>query len=100
MYVQSLLLVISGTPIINLKKRTKANHSTQNHSEVPTRDEDWPTLETIIAFRDRVRARLMRLYADLRAGRVKLSRNIARTLCYTLEHEGFHVEVSCLAVMA
>ncbi|KAI5890367.1 uncharacterized protein SCHCODRAFT_02669525 [Schizophyllum commune H4-8] len=63
-----------------------------NHSEVPTRDEDWPTLETIIAFRDRVRARLMRLYADLRAGRVALSRNIARTLCYTLEHEGFHVE--------
>ncbi|KAL1710676.1 C-type lectin protein [Schizophyllum commune] len=63
-----------------------------NHSEVPTRDEDWPTLETIIAFRDRVRARLMRLYADLRAGRVALSRNIARTLAYTLEHEGFHVE--------
>ncbi|KAL1750928.1 C-type lectin protein [Schizophyllum commune] len=63
-----------------------------NHSEVPTRDEDWPTLETIIAFRDRVRARLLRLYADLRAGRVKLSRNIARTLAYTLEHEGFHVE--------
>ncbi|KAL1696034.1 C-type lectin protein [Schizophyllum commune] len=63
-----------------------------NHSEVPTRDEDWPTLETIIAFRDRVRARLMRLYTDLRAGRVKLSRNIARTLAYTLEHEGFHVE--------
>ncbi|KAL1660365.1 C-type lectin protein [Schizophyllum commune] len=63
-----------------------------NHSEVPTRNEDWPTLETIIAFRDRVRARLMRLYADLRAGRVALSRNIARTLAYTLEHEGFHVE--------
>ncbi|KAL1681839.1 C-type lectin protein [Schizophyllum commune] len=63
-----------------------------NHSEVPTRDEDWPTLDTIIAFRDRVRARLMRLYADMRAGRVKLSRNIARTLSYTLEHEGFHVE--------
>ncbi|KAL1723779.1 C-type lectin protein [Schizophyllum commune] len=63
-----------------------------NHSEVPTRDEDWPTLEQILAFRDRVRARLMRLYADLRAGRVKLSRNIARTLSYTLEHEGFHVE--------
>ena len=76
------------------ERRAKTNAPTQNHSEVPTRDEDWPTLETIIAFRDRVRARLMRLYADLRAGRVKLSRNIARTLCYTLEHEGFHVEVS------
>ncbi|KAL1746203.1 C-type lectin protein [Schizophyllum fasciatum] len=63
-----------------------------NHSEVPERDEDWPTLETIIAFRDRVRARLMSLYADLRAGRVTLTRHIARTLTYTLEHEGFHVE--------
>ncbi|TRM69215.1 C-type lectin protein [Schizophyllum amplum] len=63
-----------------------------NHSEVPERDEDWPTIETIMAFRDRVRARLMRLYADLRAGRVTLTRNIARTLAYTLEHEGFHVE--------
>ena len=65
----------------------------QNHSDVPEADGDWPTLDSIIEFRDRVRARLMRLYEDLRIGKRKLTRNIARTLVMTLEHEGWHVEV-------
>ncbi|EEB96545.1 hypothetical protein MPER_04307 [Moniliophthora perniciosa FA553] len=64
-----------------------------NHSEVPERDEDWPTIETIISFRDGVRARLARLYDDLNTGKRQLTRNIARTLVMTHEHEGFHVEV-------
>ncbi|EFI28167.1 DUF323 domain-containing protein [Coprinopsis cinerea okayama7 len=63
-----------------------------NHSEVPERDEDWPTLDTIISFRDGVRRRLMGLYEDLASGKRRLNRNIARTLVMTLEHEGFHVE--------
>ncbi|KAG5644703.1 hypothetical protein DXG03_007926 [Asterophora parasitica] len=63
-----------------------------NHSEVPEKDEDWPTLETIIAFRDRVRARLVQLYDDLQTGKRTLTRNIARTLVMTHEHEGFHIE--------
>lgn len=65
----------------------------QNHSEVPEKDEDWPDLDTIIIFRDRVREKLFRLYDDLDSGRRILTRNIARTLVMTLEHEGFHVEV-------
>ncbi|PBK74139.1 hypothetical protein ARMSODRAFT_986213 [Armillaria solidipes] len=63
-----------------------------NHSEVPEVDEDWPSLETIMGFRDGVRARLAQLYEDIESGKQALTRNIARTLVMTLEHEGFHVE--------
>ncbi|TFK44450.1 C-type lectin protein [Crucibulum laeve] len=63
-----------------------------NHSEVPEKDEDWPTIDSIIGFRDGVRARLMRLYDDLKSGVRPLTRNIARTLVMTIEHEGWHVE--------
>ncbi|KAG5652789.1 hypothetical protein H0H81_003619 [Sphagnurus paluster] len=63
-----------------------------NHSEVPEKDEDWPTLESIIGFRNRVRARLASLYDELLSGKRTLTRNIARTLVMTLEHEGFHIE--------
>ncbi|KZV82906.1 DUF323 domain-containing protein [Exidia glandulosa HHB12029] len=62
------------------------------HSEVPTNEEDWPALDDILAFRDRVRARLMRLYDDVAAGKRALSRKMARVLFMTLEHEGFHAE--------
>ncbi|KAF9472134.1 hypothetical protein BDN70DRAFT_972430 [Pholiota conissans] len=63
-----------------------------NHSEVPTRDEDWPSLAEVLVFRDGVRDRLRALYADLDSGKRELTRNIARTLVMTHEHEGFHVE--------
>ncbi|KAJ3569595.1 hypothetical protein NP233_g4946 [Leucocoprinus birnbaumii] len=63
-----------------------------NHSEVPEKDEDWPTIETIVAFRDGVRQRLRNLYHDLESGKRELTRNIARTLVMTHEHEGWHIE--------
>ncbi|KXN87358.1 hypothetical protein AN958_08910 [Leucoagaricus sp. SymC.cos] len=63
-----------------------------NHSEVPEKDEDWPTLEAIMAFRDGVRQRLRNLYRDLETGKRELTRNIARTLVMTHEHEGWHIE--------
>jgi formylglycine-generating enzyme required for sulfatase activity len=63
-----------------------------SHSEVPEADEDWPILSDILEFRDRVRARLLRLYEDLASGKRTINRNIARMLVMTLEHEGFHVE--------
>ncbi|EJD41459.1 hypothetical protein AURDEDRAFT_115403 [Auricularia subglabra TFB-10046 SS5] len=62
------------------------------HSEVPTRPEDWPALDEILAFRDRVRERVLKLYEDVAAGRRKLTRKMARVLFMTLEHEGFHAE--------
>ncbi|KAG7090977.1 hypothetical protein E1B28_010044 [Marasmius oreades] len=63
-----------------------------NHSEVPECDEDWPTLTRVLEFRNGVRARLGCLYDDLTSGRREVTRNIARTLVMTYEHEGFHVE--------
>ncbi|KDQ62677.1 hypothetical protein JAAARDRAFT_121841 [Jaapia argillacea MUCL 33604] len=63
-----------------------------SHSEVPKSDEDWPSLASILDFQSRVRARVMKLYADVDAGRVVMTRKIARVLFMTLEHEGFHIE--------
>ncbi|KAI5118277.1 hypothetical protein M0805_006019 [Coniferiporia weirii] len=63
-----------------------------SHSEVPETDEDWPTLTSILEYRDRVCARLMQVYDDIDAGRRTLTRSLARVLQMTLEHEGFHIE--------
>ena len=49
---------------------------------------------TILDFQNRVRARLMNLYADLECGRRPLTRKVARVLFMTLEHDAFHTEVS------
>jgi hypothetical protein len=57
-------------------------------------DKDWPTLDSVVTFRDAVRRRLEALYHDLATGKRALTRNIARTLVMTHEHEGFHIEVS------
>ena len=65
----------------------------QPHSEVPQRDEDWPSLASILQYQSRVRERVMNLYRDFDSGKVTLTRKIARVLFMTLEHEAFHVEV-------
>ncbi|KAI9573653.1 hypothetical protein HD554DRAFT_2266016, partial [Boletus coccyginus] len=67
---------------------------TQCHprSEVPKNSEDWPSLSTILSFRDRVRERLTKLYANISNGTVQLTRRVARTLFMTYEHEGLHAE--------
>ena len=56
-------------------------------------DEDWPTLELVVEFRNRVRQRLLKLYDGLSNGNRVLTMTIARMLVMTFEHEGFHVEV-------
>ncbi|EIN13018.1 DUF323 domain-containing protein [Punctularia strigosozonata HHB-11173 SS5] len=63
-----------------------------SHSEVPTADDDWPSLSAILDFQDRVRDRLLRLYADFESGKKTLTRKMARVLFMTFEHEGFHAE--------
>ena len=65
----------------------------QPHSEVPQRDEDWPSLSSIMQYQSRVRERVMNLYRDIDSGKVKLTRKIARVLFMTHEHEAFHAEV-------
>ncbi|CAE6455059.1 unnamed protein product [Rhizoctonia solani] len=62
------------------------------HSKVPEKDEDWPALEEILSFRDRVRARLMQLYDDFESGKRVLTRTIGRVLWMTYEHEALHAE--------
>ncbi|KAJ6583987.1 DUF323 domain-containing protein [Mycena vulgaris] len=62
------------------------------HSEVPQKDEDWPTLMTILQFQARVRARLMKLYEDVDAGNRSMTRKVGRVLFMTFEHEALHAE--------
>ncbi|KZT11762.1 DUF323 domain-containing protein [Laetiporus sulphureus 93-53] len=62
------------------------------HSEVPQRDEEWPSLPSILSYQYSVRERVRKLYRDIEAGTVKLTRKIARVLFMTLEHEAFHAE--------
>ncbi|KAJ7439228.1 DUF323 domain-containing protein [Mycena latifolia] len=62
------------------------------HSEVPKNDEDWPTLMTILQFQARVRARVMKLYEDVDAGRRAMTRKVGRVLFMTFEHESMHAE--------
>ncbi|KAJ3969028.1 DUF323 domain-containing protein [Lentinula raphanica] len=62
------------------------------HSEVPQRNEDWPSLQSILHFRSRVRARLLKLYHDVDSGTLSLTRKIGRVLFMTFEHEALHAE--------
>ncbi|KAI0755095.1 hypothetical protein C8Q80DRAFT_1094925 [Daedaleopsis nitida] len=62
------------------------------HSEVPQRDEDWPSVSSILQYQDRVRARVTNLYRDIDAGKITLTRKIARVLFMTYEHEALHAE--------
>ncbi|KAG8904859.1 hypothetical protein FRB99_001065 [Tulasnella sp. 403] len=75
-------------------------HVVQPHSEVPTKDEDWPSLETVLGFRDRVRARLIRVYEEYSVANKEsldptvrdFDRQLARVLWMTWEHEAMHAE--------
>jgi hypothetical protein len=65
----------------------------QAHSKVPQKEEDWPSLSSIISFQARVRERIVKLYEDISAGKIQLTRKVARVLFMALEHEGLHAEV-------
>ncbi|KIY47486.1 DUF323 domain-containing protein [Fistulina hepatica ATCC 64428] len=63
-----------------------------SHSEVPTKQEDWPSLSEILQYQERVRARLLQLYHDIQSGQRALTRKLGRVLHMTYEHEGMHAE--------
>ncbi|KAI1792532.1 C-type lectin protein [Ganoderma leucocontextum] len=64
-----------------------------HHSEVPEKDEDWPVIEDVLAYRDEVRARVIkRILGELESGERTLTRRLARTLMMVHEHDGFHIE--------
>ncbi|KAG8859914.1 hypothetical protein FRB91_005784 [Serendipita sp. 411] len=66
------------------------------HSEVPEADDEWPSLESILSFRDRVRIRLKSVYGKLDSGELStkgiFEKKAMRVLWMTYEHEAFHVE--------
>lgn len=62
------------------------------HSEVPVDEADWPLLSEVLAFRDRVRARVRSIYDDLESGKMELTRRAGRTLFMGYEHEAQHAE--------
>ncbi|KAG0241493.1 hypothetical protein B0O80DRAFT_443506 [Mortierella sp. GBAus27b] len=57
------------------------------HSVVP---DSWPEIETIVDYRDRVRARLLRVLTD--RGTYPMTRRLARVLFMGFEHEAMHLE--------
>ncbi|KAF9966062.1 hypothetical protein BGZ70_003399 [Mortierella alpina] len=58
-----------------------------SHSAVP---ETWPSIESIIDFRDRVRERLFRVLDD--SVTYPMNRRLARVLFMAFEHEAMHLE--------
>ncbi|KAJ7755089.1 hypothetical protein B0H14DRAFT_2978755 [Mycena olivaceomarginata] len=62
------------------------------HSEVPQKDEDWPSLVSILQFQARVRARLLKVYQEIDAGSRTMTRKVGRVLFMTFEHEAMHAE--------
>lgn len=52
------------------------------HSEIP---DDWPPLDDILAFRDKVRGRVISLHEN---GTVEANRALGRSLWLSFEHEG------------
>jgi hypothetical protein len=90
-----------GLSLFFLSRRFVADPSrpvVQSHSEVPTKDEDWPSLEAIISYRDRIRARLMRIYEEIESGKKRLTKRLVRVMQMAYEHEGWHIEVGLLFI--
>ncbi|KZT50868.1 hypothetical protein CALCODRAFT_443939 [Calocera cornea HHB12733] len=63
-----------------------------DHSIVPEKDEDWPTLDQILAFRDAVRMRVAQLYEHMETGEKDCLRRVGRILAMVFEHEIMHLE--------
>ncbi|GAA5944797.1 uncharacterized protein JCM15063_001669 [Sporobolomyces koalae] len=61
------------------------------HSEVPKADKDWPSFDEIVAYEERVRERVRRVYEEHEG---KWERKLARVLQMVFEHEMMHFETS------
>lgn len=62
-----------------------------SHSEVPQREEDWPSIDQIVRFRDAVRERLRDIYDKSDDGKA-LDRHESRSIFMGFEHEAMHAE--------
>ncbi|KAI9490730.1 hypothetical protein BDB00DRAFT_875060 [Zychaea mexicana] len=67
------------------------------HSKVPTRDEDWPSSQSILLYQQKVRNRLQSLLLeweaeDYSASKRQQRRRAARVVWMCFEHEAMHLE--------
>ncbi|CAO1621707.1 unnamed protein product [Sympodiomycopsis kandeliae] len=62
------------------------------HSEVPTKEEDWPKVEEILAYRERIMERVDGIYNDVAQGKRVMNRRLARALRMVMEHVELHQE--------
>ena len=91
-----MLLVHRLTPAVQrgIDQHVDDPDHCHNHSVVPEKDEDWPHLGQVLAFRDRVRDLVLKTLDEMENGERALTRRMARTMVMMHEHEGFHIEVS------
>lgn len=62
------------------------------HSEVPTQEEDWPKVEEILVYREKLMQRVIGLYDDFATGKRTLDRHVARCIKMAQEHIDLHQE--------
>ncbi|KAK4702985.1 L-histidine Nalpha-methyltransferase / hercynylcysteine S-oxide synthase, partial [Phenoliferia sp. Uapishka_3] len=65
---------------------TQINHW---HSQVPEKADEWPSLEKIIAYQERVRERIRKVYTQPVEA---MSMRLARVMFMIYEHEAMHAE--------
>ncbi|KAG0143584.1 hypothetical protein CROQUDRAFT_48628 [Cronartium quercuum f. sp. fusiforme G11] len=68
-----------------------------DHSKVPDREDEWPSLDQILKFRDSLRDRISNVYLSIGASEsdgdpIVLTRALARVLWMIYEHEAMHLE--------
>ncbi|PLW42001.1 hypothetical protein PCASD_10071 [Puccinia coronata f. sp. avenae] len=66
-----------------------------DHSPFPEQESEWPSLEEVLCFRDKLRKRLTEVYRGLgkeSGGEVPLTRRLGRVLAMIYEHEALHLE--------
>jgi len=75
----------------NLDDPKKCN----DHSPFPEEENQWPSLEEVLCFRDKLRQRLMEVYRGLGkepGSQIQLTRRLGRVLAMIYEHEAMHLE--------
>ncbi|PLW42010.1 hypothetical protein PCASD_10081 [Puccinia coronata f. sp. avenae] len=66
-----------------------------DHSPFPEHEKQWPSLEEVLCFRDKLRKRLTEVYRGLGGelgSEVPLTRRLGRVLAMIYEHEAMHLE--------
>jgi tRNA-specific adenosine deaminase 2 len=79
----------------HMDDQTKCNP----HSEVPDKEDEWPTLAELLAYKNKVQERVKSIYHEIADGTRKLDRRAARLFWLTLEHKALHLETLLYMLM-